>query len=172
MGLQEALWPDYFETVTSLPGYTKRWTYGDNYVGRSPRLGQALNFAKMFLFDRMGGSQEGARTHFEIVTLFGDPHMHFQPWNDTRLTATHPASVSAILADFNVSVVNQLGVAVAGAAVTITSTAGENVSYTTGGSGACPCVLCSTRPGSSNDHGGQVRIDSLRWHDQPGDPAF
>ena len=135
MGLQEALWPDYFETVTSLPGYTKRWTYGDNYVGRSPRLGQALNFAKMFLFDRMGGSQEGARTHFEIVTLFGDPHMHFQPWNDTRLTATHPASVSAILADFNVSVVNQLGVAVAGAAVTITSTAGDNVSYTTGGSG-------------------------------------
>ena len=135
MGLQEALWPDYFETVTSLPGYTKPWTYGGNYVGRSPRLGPALTFGKVFLFDQLGGSQERARTHFEIVTLFGDPHMHFQPWNDTRLNATHPASVSALLADFNVSVVNQLGVAVAGATVTITSTAGDHVAYTTSSSG-------------------------------------
>ena len=134
IGLQEALWPDYLETVAGLPGYDLHFSAGGAYSGYGPRLGQAVNFGKMYYFEK-NGSQDGARYHFEVMTLFGDPHMHFQPWNDVRINVTHPGTVSAALADFGVLAVNHNGERVSGANVQVTSAAGDTESYTTDANG-------------------------------------
>ena len=135
-GMFESFWPNYFETLSAMAGYKSDLSYGDNYVGRGPRLGQAVNFGRMMMFDKFArGDPERARYHSEIVTLFGDPHMHFQPWKEMGLRATYPASASAALAEFDVTVVNQVGAVVPSATVTITGAAGDSVTYLTDGNG-------------------------------------
>jgi hypothetical protein len=141
-GMFEAFWPDFLETLSAKTGYKSNLTYGDNYVGRGPRLGQAKNFGLVMMYDKMaGGSQENARYHIEIQTLFGDPHMHVQPWKDNGIRATHPAVQSAMHAEFTITATDPAGEPVTGATVRLTSTAGDDLTYTTDAAGQTAVVI-------------------------------
>jgi len=141
-GFQESCWPGFLATLSTLPKYRNDLAYGGNAVGHSPRMGQAMNFAKMLLFDKIAnGSLDRIRYPLEITMLFGDPHMHFQPWQEDRLVATYPESVSVSHVAFAIAVMDLSGTPVSGALVRVSSETGDVWEYVTGTNGLVHVAL-------------------------------
>lgn len=128
-GIYESLSPGYLAALSAMPSYLPGLAYSDNPVHRSSRMGQAINFAKFLMYDRMAmGSQEGlCREQYEILTLFGDPLTIPRPWLNgvAMMRVSAPGEVSAELAAFTVQAYTINNTPIANAKVTVSSTEGD-----------------------------------------------
>jgi hypothetical protein len=89
-GMHQAIWPD-FSPAPPISGYEPIPNISSSPL---PRLGQVLNFGKVYMA-RAYGASDWRRRHFEMYHLFGDPEMPIWTEQPPALQVDHPAGIGA-----------------------------------------------------------------------------